>query len=142
MTVYELTHIFFCYDDTLIHSPKKLGFYSSAASANQAIQYFNKQPGFCDNPNAYSVRQRMVDGEITNATVFEVLVYLHTADYEFETVIDLGLYNNMDTAQNILISYCEKNVRLINSKYLNAEKIINKCILDKKEWLEGFSITE
>lgn len=140
MTVYELTHIFFNYDDTLIHSPKKLGFYSSSDSANQAIQHFNKQPGFCDNPDNYSIRPILVTGEIINATVFEVLVYLHTTDYEVETAIELGVYNDMSVAENALREYCEKNIRLISSGSIVAERIINKCTLDKKEWIEGFSV--
>ena len=140
MPVYELTHIFFSYDDTIIHSPKKLGFYTSADSANEAIQYYNKKPGFCDNPDAYSVRQRFVNGEITNTTVYEVIVYLHTTDYEFETAVELGLFSEVTVAENVLKEYCKKNICLVGSERIVAEQIINKCTLDKREWSEGFSV--
>lgn len=142
MVVYELTHIFFRYADKLVYSPKNLGLYYSRESVKQAVHYYSTQPGFCDNQDAFSARERNVLGNIVDDTVFEVLIYLHSKDYEFETEIELGLYGDEVSAQNKLIKYCRDNASLVNSQNLIFEKIINKCIIERKEWPEGFSISE
>lgn len=142
MIVYELTHIFFRYADQLVYSPKNLGLYYSRESVKQAVDYYSTQPGFCDNQDAFSVRERNVLGIIVDDTVFEVLIYLHSKDYEFETEIELGLYGDEVAAQNKLIQYCRDNASLVNTQNLIIERIINKCIIERKEWPEGFSVSE
>lgn len=142
MIVYELTHIFFRYADQLVYSPKNLGLYYSRESVKQAVDYYSTQPGFCDNQDAFSVRERNVLGIIVDDTVFEVLIYLHSKDYEFETEIELGLYGDEVAAQNKLIQYCRDNASLVNTQNLIIERIINKCIIERKEWPKGFSISE
>ena len=109
MVVYELTHIFFRDADGLVYSPKNLGLYYSYESVNQAVQYYNTCPGFCENQDAFSVRERNVLGNIIDDTVFEVLVYLHSENFEFEAEIELGLYGDEVAAKNKLNMYCRDN---------------------------------
>ena len=142
MVVYELTHIFFRDPDGLVFSPKNLGLYYSYESVQQAVRYFSAQPGFCKAQDAFSIRERKVSGNIIDDTVFEVLVYLHSANYEFETEVELGLYVDEGTAQNKLIKYCGDNVPLVNARDLIVDKIVNKRIIEKREWTEGFSIID
>lgn len=142
MVVYELTHLFFRDADGLVYSPKNLGLYYSYESVKQAVQYYSTQPGFCENQDAFSVRERNVLGNIVRDTVFEVLVYLHSENFEFETEIELGLYGDEVTAQNKLKMYCRDNASLGNVQDLIFERIVNKCIVERKEWSEGFSISD
>ena len=92
MTVYELTHLFFRSGGEPVYSPKGLGLFASTESAEEAVRYYKTQPGFRDAPDAFSVRRRPVYGEVFGGTVFEALVYLHSADYEFEVSAELGLF--------------------------------------------------
>lgn len=142
MVVYELTHLFFRDTDGLVYSPKNLGLYYSYESIKQAVQYFSTKPGFCENQDAFSVRERNVLGNIVHDTVFEVFVYLHSENFEFETEIELGLYSDEVIAQNKLNMYCQDNAPLGNIQDLIFEKIVNKCIVERKEWSEGFSISD
>lgn len=142
MVVYELTHIYYRYDDELVHSPKGLGLYASYESVLNAIQHFQKQPGFCENQDAFSIRRRNVIGNICDGVVYEVLLYLHTEDYEFEAEIDLGLFGDEDIANSELKRYCLDNTKLIGSKDYIVEQIVNRCVLGRKEWVEGFVIDE
>ena len=142
MVVYELTHIFFRDTDRLVYSPKNLGLYYSYKSVKQAVQYYSVQPGFYENQNAFSVRERNVLGNIVDGTVFEVLVYLHSENFEFETEIELGLYGDEATAQSKLNMYCRDNAPLESVHGLILEKIVNKCIIERKEWSEGFSVSD
>ena len=141
MVIYELTHMFFQCEGELIYSPKNLGVYYSYESAKQAVQYYRTLPGFCENQEAFSVKERCVLGNIIDDTVFEAIVYLHTKDYEFEIEIELGLYAEQVTAQNKLQKYCTENFLLVNAQNLVSEQIVNKCIIERKEWSEGFSIS-
>ena len=84
MEIYELIHIFFRNEDDLIYSPKSLGFFYSHDDVKLAIKYFSAQPGFCDNLDAFSARERTILGNIVNDTIFEAIIYLHSEDYEFE----------------------------------------------------------
>ena len=112
-----MTHLFYRFKDEPIYSPKGLGLYYSLESVRKAVEYFNTQPGFCDNQDAYSVRARDVVGDIANDFVFEVLVHIHSEDYEFETAIELGLYGvcpsffglwHRDVIIEQIGSYCPK----------------------------------
>lgn len=140
MVVYEITHLFYRFEDEPLYSPKSLGLYYSLESVRKAVEYFNTQPGFCDNQNAYSVRARDVMGNIANDIVFEVLVHIHSEDYEFETEIELGLYGDEFTAQNELDRYCRDNEKLLDVQDLVFEKIINKCVMERKYWEWGFTV--
>lgn len=65
MTVYELTHLFFRSGGEPVYSPKGLGLFASAESAEEAVRYYKTQPGFRDAPDAFSVRRRPVYGEVS-----------------------------------------------------------------------------
>ena len=140
MNVYELTHIFFRYEEETVSCPKKLGMFDSAENAKEAIRFFKSQPGFCDNKEAFSIRCRPVFGTVENLTVYEALVYYHTEDYEFEHGVELGLFGDRAAAEEAVSAYCEDNASLINARGIEAEKIVNARAIGKKEWVEGFDI--
>ena len=140
MVVYELRHLFYRFEDEPINCQKDLGLYYTLESVSQAIQYFNTQLGFCDNQDAYSVRARDVVGDIVNDFVFEVLVYIHSEDYEFETSVELGLYGDEATAQKELDRYCRDNKNLLEVQDLVFEKIVNRRIMERKYWEWGFTV--
>lgn len=142
MVVYELTHMFFRYSNELVYSPKKLGLYYSFESIKQAVKYYSTKPGFCENQDFFSAREKIVLGKIIDGTVYEAIIYLHSEDYEFETEIELGLYGDEVAAQNKLIKYCNENNLLVNTQNLILEKIVNKCLVERKEWPEGFSVAK
>ena len=140
MVIYELSHLFYRYEEELVSDPKNLGLYHSYESIRSAIEYFSTQPGFSENQDAFSVRKRNVIGTVVDNTVYEVIVYFHSEDYEFEYDIELGLYGDEAMAQSKLIEYCSDNTALLAVQNLVIEKIINKCIIDRKCWPEGFTI--
>ena len=140
MEIYELIHIFFREKDEFIYSPKKLGLFYTYESTKSAIQYYSSKPGFCETKNAFSTRRRTVLGKIINNTVFEVIVYIHSEDYTFEAEIELGLFGDETSAKNSLDKYCSENTALVSIDDLVLEKIINKCIVERKEWADGFSL--
>ncbi len=142
MVVYELTHMFFRHDGELVYSPKNLGLYNSYESVKRAMKYYSVQPGFCENPDTFSARERNILGNVIDGTVFEAMLYLHSEDFELESEIELGLYGDETMAQEKLMTYCAENKPLMTVKGLISEKIVNKCIIGKMEWPEGFSISE
>jgi len=142
MIVFELCHLFYQCGNELRYSLKKLGLFSSRDSAERAIAYFSTQPGFRENQNAFSIRERIVLGTVFGGSIFEALIYLHSADYDVEHEIELGLYGDELSAQTILSNYCKGNPQTVNRSDLIVEKILNKCILEKKEWAEGFCFDE
>jgi len=138
MIVFELSHLFYQCDDEIMYSPKGLGLYSSRESATDAKAYFSMQPGFRENQNAFSLRERSVQGTVFDGEVFEAIIYLHSEDYEIEHVIELGLYGDALSAHQKLADYCKDNPSIIKGCSLIAEEIVNKCNLERKEWSEGF----
>ena len=58
MIAYQLTHR--CKRDGLGKEIKLLGYYSSAALAQVAIERFRPLEGFCDYPDGYRVRKRLL----------------------------------------------------------------------------------
>ena len=78
-------------------------------------------------------------GVIEPNILYEVLAYFHTEDFECEATVELGLYGSKQEAQKTLSQYCKRNSGLLGLDGMIAEKIINKVILDKMEWAEGFS---
>ena len=141
MIVYELTHFFHWFNGQLILEPLALGLYSSFSSTQQAIQYYITQPGFRDQPEAFSVRQREVNGIVEHQEIFETMVYFHTEDYEYEYSVEIGLFGDEAIAHEALSLYVRENMHLFNIPDLVAERIVNRCILDKREWSEGFSVS-
>lgn len=141
MIVHELTHFFSRRDGYLVFHPLGLGLYTSHNSIQQAIQHYITQPGFRNNPEAFSVRQREVKGFVEGPEIFEALVYFHTDDYEEEYCVELGLFGNETLANEALSTFVQDNSHLFNIPNLIAEKIVNRCVLDRREWDEGFSVS-
>lgn len=140
MNIYELSHIFFCYKGAFVSSSKNLGLFDSYKHTQSAIQYYILKPGFCDNPAGFSIRQRNVIGHLKDNTIFEAIVYIHSEDYEFEFEIELGLFCDENIAREAISTYCVENSSLINCQMLIVEKILNKRIIGRKEWIDGFSV--
>lgn len=141
MTVYELTHLFFRSDGEPVYSPKGLGLFASAESAEEAVRYYKMQPGFCDAPDAFSIRQRPVYGGVSGGVVFEALVYLHSADYEFEASAELGLFGTESDAESSVARYCTENAALVHARGIIAEEIVNRCPVGRRNWAEGFTVS-
>lgn len=140
MKVYELRHLFYQHRGEMVSSPKNLGLFYSYEKARDAIRYYITQPGFCDNTDAFSIRIREVLGEIADDTVYEGSAYLHSSEYEYEYVVELGVFGNEISADRKVSEYCGDNQVLMHSPKLVIEKCIQKTIIDKREWLEGFSV--
>ncbi len=81
-----------------------------------------------------------MSGEVTDNTVYEAMVYIHTADYNFESTTELGLWGLEKDAKAELLKYCRHNKTILNASGLVVEKIINKCVIGRREWSEGFQI--
>ena len=140
MRVYELSHLFYQHRGEIVSSPKDLGLFYSYENASDAIRYYITQPGFCDNTDAFSIRAREVLGEIANDTVYEGSVYLHSSDYEYEFVAELGIFGDEISANRVVSEYCRDNQVLMHSPKLVVEKCVIKTSIEKREWLEGFSV--
>ena len=141
MIIYELTFIFHRLYGCLHLEPLGLGLYASYDSAQQAIQHYITQPGFRDCPEAFSIRQREIKGFVKNSEFFEAQVYFHTDYYDYEYSIELGLFADKAAADEAMSTYVQENTALFNVPDLVVEKIVNRCIIDKREWLEGFIIS-
>lgn len=76
-----------------------------------------------------------------NSEFFEAQVYFHTDDYDYEYSIELGLFADKAAADEAMSTYVQENTALFNVPDLVVEKIVNRCIIDKREWLEGFVIS-
>ena len=139
MIVYELTHMFFRCDGEIIFSPKQLGLFLSYNDAVNAIQYYKSLPGFNVNQDAFSIQDKAVEGTIVENVVYEVLVYLHSKNYSAEAEIELGFYADEIDAQNKLWQYCKNNNTLTSTKDMDVEKIVNRCVIGRKAWIDGFS---
>ena len=139
MIVHQLTHFFHRVKGHLVFEPLVLGFYSSVDNVQKAVQYYISKPGFCDNTKAFSVRQLEVKGAFEGPGIFEVIVYFHTDDYEYEYTVELGLFGNEALAYEALTIFVHENRHLFDIEDLIVEKIVNYCILDQREWAEGFS---
>lgn len=142
MIVYELIHVFYYDMGDMVLSPKGLGFFETYASARDAIAEYKEKPGFCTNKKGFSLRSRVVEGELQDKTFYEVLVYVHTEDYEFEFEVELGLYGEETLAQKALSEYCLENHEFLTGHQFVVEKIINKCRIGRKEWVDGYSSYE
>ena len=138
MIVYELTHMFFRCDGEIIFSPKQLGLFLSYNDAVNAIQYYKLQPGFNVNQDAFSIQDKPVVGAMVGNVIYEVLIYFHSEDYSSEAEIELGLYAVESDAQNVLSKYCKNNDALISATDMVVERIINRCIVGQKAWINGF----
>ena len=136
---YRLDHLLYRSGEDIILSAKCLGFYRSLENARDAIRYYNKCPGFCDNKDGYSVTAYDITG-CADDFVYETMVYIHTVDYEMEYTVDLGIYGDREKAQTALSEYCDHNKMIFQIEGLVTEKIINRYVIDHKEWAEGFDV--
>ena len=130
--------MFFRCDGEIIFSPKQLGLFLSYNDAVNAIQYYKLQPGFNVNQDAFSIQDKPVVGAMVGNVVYEVLIYFHSEDYSSEAEIELGLYAEESDAQNVLSKYCKNNDALISATDMVVERIINRCIVGQKAWINGF----
>lgn len=118
MTVFELSHIF----GEIVGHACNLGIYSAIEQVENAIQYYITQLGFKDNPDAFSIRERPVEGEYRDGIVYEAMVYFHSENYEFEHTVELGLFGDEKSANEKVEKYCADNQRILNAKDVVVEK--------------------
>ena len=142
MVVYELTHMFYYQTGDFVLSPKHLGFFESYAKTRAVVEEYKETPGFCENTKGFSLRRRVVEGDIRDKIIYEVLVHVYSQDSDFEFEVELGLYGEETLAKKTLDIYCAENQELLGSHQFVVEKIINRCIINKKEWIDGFSFDE
>lgn len=138
MKVYKLMHILYRWKDEVVVSPKDLGFYRSLKNAQDAIAYYNTCLGFRDNKDGYSITCHDIIGDVFDDTFYEVMAHFHDPDYDTEHTEYLGLFGDYNKAESVLAEYCNNNKSIFQIDGLDAEKIIGKCIIDKKYWEEGF----
>lgn len=140
MIVYELRHIYFVHKDEYVDSCRELGLFSSPESVREAIRYYSDRLGFCDNQKAYSIRRREVIGQVMDNIIYEALINPHTEDYEYDYGVELGLFGSESDANAAIDIYVQDNIDFMSDGYVTRECIVNKCIIDKKYWSEGFTI--
>lgn len=141
MVVLELQHMFYFFDGEPVHDPKALGFFSDKAEVDKAIAYYVTQAGFCDSPDGFVVREREVLDGTPDADFFEAMVYVHTEDYDtYEHNVELGLFRDEDAARKAIQAFRESNTQYLTHPWFITEEIINRCVLNKRHWLEGFTV--
>lgn len=140
MYVYNLTHNFFPVDSEEVYSIKDLGHCSDKRSCSEAIKYYITRPGFCDNVSGFTIRRREVAGEVKNNTFYEAMVYVHTEDYEYEHDIPLGLFAEKNDTDEAVEMFCADNEDYLANPHFVVEKIVNKCVLNKRHWESGFDV--
>ena len=140
MNIYELRHLFYKSDCGLCQSELKLGFFDSMEEVHNALKHYNTQPGFLENPNAYIVRIRKLDGLLDIDEFFEAIMYVYSENYEIESIIDVGLYFDKKDAELALDYHNSLNVVLNANKELNVEYIVNRHKINQLEWREGFTV--
>ena len=140
MIIYELNHYFEYLNSEIVLSAKHLGYFVSYEEVENAIQFYRKSPGFCDNPNSFIIRRRYIQGDFKDNIIYEAIVYIHSEDYEIETEVELGLFGDFEAANDSLNNFRNDNNISLFVEGLSVEEISNKCILGKYEWQEGFMI--
>ncbi len=140
MYVYELNHNFYTVEGEEVYSIKGLGHYSDKELCREAIKYYITRPGFCDNVNGFTISRREVLGEVENNTFYEAMVYIYTEDYEYEHDIRLGLFAEKSDADEAVRTFCADNDDYLDNPHFIVEKIVNKCVLNKRYWESGFDV--
>ncbi|ESQ90514.1 hypothetical protein [Asticcacaulis benevestitus] len=112
---------------------KGLGFYVSKESANKAVEYYREVSGFSDNPDGFEIFPVAVSGP-PNFDVVHVLWDM-TEDERDERSSSwreyfLGAYSRREDAEAYKLR--------VEKERSDREIVIDSCVLDHKEWLEGF----
>lgn len=142
MNIFELSHIYYIFEDTPCFSKKNLGFFSTKKTLMNAINYYRELPGFCNAPNGFVINQRTILGDIVNGCVFEGVVYAHSEDHiSLEFDMSIGLYAEYSTAQKDLNVFIKDNPYLFNDHRIVVECMVCESQLDEVElWKEGFVV--
>lgn len=141
MTVFELTHFpVRNHGGELFFTPKDLGIYVSYEDVQEAIRYYNTQPGFRDMPTGYCIRRRSVIGECDVQVVFEAMAYFHSSDYEEEYSRELGLFAEEAEARHSMDTFRQDNAELLASGEFENELLVNRRVIGRREWAEGFVV--
>ena len=141
MNTYELRHLFYRYDGRLCQSELKLGYFNSLEDVHEAIKYYNTQPGFSENQDSYTIRVRSIEGLLEGDEFFEAIIYIHSGDFEIESIIEIGLYADLNEAKSSLNYHNAINNILDSNKELTIEHIINKIKVNQMDWGEGFTVS-
>ena len=131
MIFYQLLHLYDNGDDA-----KDIGYYSSLQKAKETIEALREKPGFRDYPNGFFIVERKSDSVRTERPFYEAMIYYHSPYYETECSTSLGYFDCEDKAAKVIKTFFDQNPNTVPGFQL--ETIINKCILDRVDWSEGF----
>lgn len=137
MFVYELTHIHANTGNGDTYDQKGLGLYTNYSSVCEAIDFFKTLPGFRDYPEGFILRRREVFG-VYAGVAYEAIVCFYTEDYEVEYSLELGLFGREQDAQKAIDVFCSENASLFREGLGKAETILNCCVLNRREWSDGY----
>ena len=143
MTVFELLHTYYIFKDDAYYSLRALGFYRTRTDVDEAIAFYRTVVGYCDSPNAFTVRRRTVYGEVQNDIVYEAMVYAHTDYYDdYEYTAELGLYASEVDAQSAVLQFRNENAIFYQSESvgIEIEEIVNKWRINERACQEGFYV--
>ena len=130
MVFFQLLHL---YDG---HSPQDLGYYSSILNIQEAQNVLNKKQGFSDSKDGYVIIQRSSHHVSADEPFYEAIIYYHSIDYSVEYSSTLGYFSKETLAQQAIEEF--KTVNPSEIPKMVCELVINKCILNKILWSDGF----
>lgn len=132
MRCYEVCHI-----NDVSKEVKKIGYFSSLSSARSAIARLSEKPGFCEKKDSFVITQHNIAGSLPIETLYEALVYYHTNNYSFEYEIVVGIFASLQEAENAMREF--KNTNSGFDAEILVEQIVNRCVIDKANWSEGYT---
>jgi hypothetical protein len=140
MTVLELLHTYYIFEEKPHYSVRLLGYYLTTEDVEKTVALYRTVPGYCDTPNAFTIRRRSVFGKVHNA-IYEAIVYAHTEDYEdYEHTAELGLFGNRKEAETAIETFHNDNKEFYKNTNLVIEEIINTYQLNRQYCDEGFVV--
>ena len=145
--VYLLLHRYFvekCISNGKdIFESKLLGFFSSINKCEEAITFYLEQPGFEEYPDDFVIKEVEANIDDFNDIVGEfngkVFFLSHEwYDGEYDYISYLGYYSDYGTAKKMKEKYS------VETEYLRYPEgfVIDKYVIDKRQWEEGFCIED
>lgn len=132
MTFYEVEHLNEYLD------AKDLGFFSTPEKAEAVVAQRSKEPGFRDYPGQFLIVKRekpFAENKDANE-LYEVSIYAHTSDLEYEYVHRIGFFTDLDSA-NEAAEWAKRHSRG-EIPGVETEYIVWKLVLDLPHWEGGF----
>ena len=117
---------------------KLLGYFSIVALAEEAKQNYLTLPGFPLYPNGFAIIPTEVKGERRSPIVWRATAEVRDAEYDFDTVIDIGVYWQKELAEAAMEEFCRINTNFGKDELI-VEYEIESFQLDECLWTEGFT---